>query len=147
MASLLILLHPSKSRHFKLRHDLEISSIVISVIRQKLRSSCWSFGQEQITLQIDVSEYSLRLEIFRYSNLWHNFTILHRPLPSTSRVQKLLKPPGRSMHRLRYFRFEYELAISSNALLLNAMLFMKLKWVIFGHECTMLMIFLSESEW
>jgi len=106
-ASLLILLHPSKLRYFKLRHEPTISLIVISVIWQKLRSSCWSLGQERITLQIDVSEYSLRLEIFRYSNLWHDFAILHRPLPSTSRVRKLLKPPGRSMHRLRYFRFEY----------------------------------------
>ena len=98
-ASLLILLHPSKLRYFKLRHEPAISLIVISVIWQKLRSSCWSLGQERITLQIDVSEYSLRLEIFRYSNLWHDFAILHRPLPSTSQVQKLLKPPGRSIHR------------------------------------------------
>ena len=64
-----------------------------------------------------------------------------------NQVRKLLKPPDRSSYRLRYFRFRYEPTISSNALLLNAMLFMKFKWVIFGHECTMLMIFLSESEW
>ena len=55
-ASLLILLLPSK-----LRHEPAISLIVISVILQKLRSSCWSLGQERITLQIDVSENSVRL--------------------------------------------------------------------------------------
>ena len=147
MASSLIFSHPFRSRYFKLRHEQAISLIVISVISQNLRLRCWSFGQERIILQIDDSRNSVWYEMFRYSNLWYDFAILHRSLPSTSRVRKLLKPPGRSMHRLRYFRFEYEPAISSNALLLNAMLFMKLKWVIFGHECTMLMIFLSESEW
>ena len=35
--TLLILQHPLKLRYFKLRHDLEISSIVISVIQQKLK--------------------------------------------------------------------------------------------------------------
>ncbi|PKY58428.1 hypothetical protein RhiirA4_480333 [Rhizophagus irregularis] len=42
---------------------------------EQLRSSCWSFGQEQITLQIDISENSVQLEIFRYSSSWHDCAI------------------------------------------------------------------------
>src|SRR6266496_406625 len=89
-ATLLILQHPLKLRYFKLRHNLplrcfaEISSIVILVIRQKLRSRCWSLGQEQITLQIDISENSVRYEMFRYSNLWHDCAIFHRSRSYTS---------------------------------------------------------------
>ena len=80
MASLLIILHPFKSRYFKLRHELVISLIVISVILQKLRLKCWSLGQERITLQIDISENPVRLEIFRYFSLCHEFMIAVRSI-------------------------------------------------------------------
>jgi hypothetical protein len=61
-----IITPPPRLRYFKLRHELAIS---LSVILQKLRLRCWSFGQERIILQIDVSVNSMQPEMFRYSNL------------------------------------------------------------------------------
>ncbi|PKY36455.1 hypothetical protein RhiirB3_459080 [Rhizophagus irregularis] len=69
-----------------LRHEPAISLIVISVILQKLRSKCWSLGQERITLQIDVSENSLPriADILRYSKFGYDFAISFRILPVQS---------------------------------------------------------------
>src|SRR6266498_5500116 len=126
-ATLLILQHPLKLRYFKLRHDLplrrfaEISSIVILVILQKLRSRCWSLGQERITLQIDISENSVRLEIFRYSSLWHEFTIAVRSISFFGR-NLLYKADI-----LRYFKFGYDFAISFRASPVGSILFSKSK--------------------
>ncbi|RIA93385.1 hypothetical protein C1645_819466 [Glomus cerebriforme] len=109
IATLLILQHPL--RYFKLRHNLEISLIVISVIRQKLKSRCWSLGKEQITLQINISENSVRLEMFKYSNLWHKFVIADKPISFSD-----LNSPCKA-DILRYSKFEYNPAISFRALL------------------------------
>jgi len=67
-------------RYFKLGHDLAISLIV---------GNCWSLGQERITLQIGISENSVRLEIFRYSNLWHEFAIAHKPISFSTRKLRI----------------------------------------------------------
>jgi hypothetical protein len=89
MASLLIFSHPFKLRYFKLRHEQAISLIVILLILQNLRLRCWSFGQERIILQIDSLKISVRYEMFRYSNLWHDCAIFHKPPSPTSRTRRL----------------------------------------------------------
>src|SRR3954468_22298611 len=121
MASLLIFPHPFRSRYFKLRHEQAISLTVISVILQKLKSSCWSLGLERITLQIDCSENSVRLEIFRYSKLWHEFAIADKPISFSD-----LNPP-RKADILRYSKFGYNFAISFRTLSVGSMLFSKSK--------------------
>jgi hypothetical protein len=112
---------PSRSRYFKLRHELTISSIVTLVILQKLKSSCWSLGQEQITLQIDISENFMRPEIFRYSNSWHEFAIADIPISLSN--QNL--PYGADI--LRYFKFGYDPTISFRALPVGSILSSKSK--------------------
>src|SRR2546421_8746479 len=92
LSILAIFSHSFRSRYFKLRHEQAISLIVISLISQNLRLRCWSFGQERIILQIDGSRISVRYEMFRYSNLWHDCAIFHKPPSPTSRTRKLVKP-------------------------------------------------------
>ena len=54
-------------------------------------ANLYFFVAQDITQQIDISENSVRLEIFRYSSLWHDCAIADKPISFSD-----LNPPRKA---------------------------------------------------